>query len=125
MLKKCTKCSLDKEIVDFSKKKASKDGFAPQCKECTRNYTKKHYNQNKDYYVDKASKQNFKVKEWLRSLKEKPCTDCNIQYPYYVMQFDHLFNKSLLCLHVLINLGKLKYLMKYKNVKLFAQIVMQ
>lgn len=25
-----------------------------------------------------------------REAKAKPCTDCGIQYPYYVMQFDHL-----------------------------------
>lgn len=25
-----------------------------------------------------------------RGLKEKPCADCGVQYPYYVMQFDHL-----------------------------------
>lgn len=25
----------------------------------------------------------------LRELKDRPCTDCGIQYPPYVMQFDH------------------------------------
>lgn len=26
----------------------------------------------------------------LRKLKDSPCTDCNVKYPYYVMQFDHV-----------------------------------
>lgn len=26
----------------------------------------------------------------IRAAKEVPCADCGIQYPYYVMQFDHL-----------------------------------
>lgn len=26
----------------------------------------------------------------LRSLKDGPCVDCGIRYPYYVMQFDHV-----------------------------------
>jgi hypothetical protein len=26
----------------------------------------------------------------VRAAKDKPCTDCGIQYPYYVMEFDHL-----------------------------------
>ena len=26
----------------------------------------------------------------IRSAKDKPCTDCGVQYPYYVMQFDHV-----------------------------------
>ena len=28
--------------------------------------------------------------EYIREQKNKPCTDCGIQYPYYVMQFDHV-----------------------------------
>lgn len=26
----------------------------------------------------------------VRAAKGKPCADCQVQYPYYVMQFDHL-----------------------------------
>ncbi|MDQ3918195.1 MAG: hypothetical protein M3348_06925 [Acidobacteriota bacterium] len=25
----------------------------------------------------------------IRSAKSRPCADCGIQYPYYVMDFDH------------------------------------
>lgn len=31
-----------------------------------------------------------KMRAYLISQKNKPCTDCKIQYPYYVMHFDHL-----------------------------------
>ena len=27
--------------------------------------------------------------ELIRAAKNKPCADCGIYYPYYVMQFDH------------------------------------
>ena len=27
---------------------------------------------------------------WLWSFKRRPCTDCKVQYPPYVMHFDHL-----------------------------------
>lgn len=30
------------------------------------------------------------IKDIVRSHKEKPCVDCGIQYPFYVMQFDHV-----------------------------------
>ncbi|HEX8173967.1 MAG TPA: hypothetical protein VF543_02485 [Pyrinomonadaceae bacterium] len=30
-----------------------------------------------------------KRREYLRLMKSRPCTDCGIQYPYYVMDFDH------------------------------------
>lgn len=29
----------------------------------------------------------------VREAKDKPCTDCKIRYPYYIMQFDHLSDK--------------------------------
>lgn len=33
-------------------------------------------------------------KKVVNSAKEKPCADCGIQYPYYVMQFDHVTGKK-------------------------------
>lgn len=38
-------------------------------------------------------KRNIK-KEWYFSLKEKPCADCTVSYPYYVMDFDHKEEKQ-------------------------------
>lgn len=26
----------------------------------------------------------------IRAAKDKPCMDCGVAYPYYVMQFDHV-----------------------------------
>lgn len=31
----------------------------------------------------------------IREAKTRPCADCGIQYPYYVMQFDHVDGKEL------------------------------
>jgi hypothetical protein len=28
-------------------------------------------------------------RDFIRSLKDKPCTDCGIKYPFYIMEFDH------------------------------------
>ena len=43
------------------------------------------------------SKNSDKVRAWrrrqrkfLQKYKERPCMDCGMQYPYYVMQFDHV-----------------------------------
>jgi hypothetical protein len=33
-----------------------------------------------------------KRREFLNSLKDKPCTDCGVKYPPYVMQWDHISN---------------------------------
>lgn len=31
----------------------------------------------------------------IRELKSKPCTDCGVVYPYYVMEFDHVRGEKL------------------------------
>lgn len=33
-------------------------------------------------------------KELIRAAKSRPCADCGIQYPYWVMQFHHKKDKS-------------------------------
>jgi 5-methylcytosine-specific restriction endonuclease McrA len=30
----------------------------------------------------------------IQEKKDRPCSDCGIKYPYYVMQFDHLNDKK-------------------------------
>ena len=31
----------------------------------------------------------YKKKEYLKELKKRPCADCGLSFPYYVMDFDH------------------------------------
>ena len=34
------------------------------------------------------------IRQWLNEYKEShPCTDCNVNYPAYVMDFDHTRDK--------------------------------
>lgn len=45
---------------------------------------------NPDKHRAIGLRRHAKAREFVASLKDKPCTDCGIKYPYYVMQFDHL-----------------------------------
>src|SRR5690349_21757011 len=56
--------------------------------------TAKHYANNKEYYAERNRKRRLQFQEAIRSAKDRPCTDCEKMYPYYVMQFDHLKDKS-------------------------------
>lgn len=58
-------------------------------------YTRKHYQENKQYYADKRARQVAKVNEWVRQYKsENPCTDCGQKFHYCQMDFDHLEDKE-------------------------------
>ena len=54
----------------------------------------RHYLKNKQHYIDRAKKSKQVMREYVRSFKQKPCEDCGTEYPYYVMQFDHVLEKD-------------------------------
>jgi hypothetical protein len=47
-MKTCTKCKMEKELFEFSKKAGGKDGLQRQCKQCAASYLKKYYFENKE-----------------------------------------------------------------------------
>src|ERR1700721_1923990 len=45
----------------------------------------------RQYRLKQVRARSQRIRGIFQSIKENtPCTDCGIQYPYYVMQFDHL-----------------------------------
>ena len=86
MRRKCSKCTKQKPIGDFSNKGKRKQYY---CKNCQKAYVKKHYLKNKGEYIKKARAYEAKMREVFNALKNKPCMDCGIAYPSYVMDFDH------------------------------------
>lgn len=54
----------------------------------------RYYAANREKYLESFKELRAKRKATIRSLKERPCADCNEEYPYYVMQFDHISDKS-------------------------------
>jgi len=67
------------------------------CKICHREYGKRHYDANKQYYIDKAKKRNASMLEANRNyvyqyLLSHPCAICG-ETDIVVLQFDHLGDK--------------------------------
>lgn len=50
---------------------------------------KRYYDKNVQLYIDKNTRRKRELAEFVISLKQKPCMDCGIKYPHYVMDFDH------------------------------------
>ncbi len=55
---------------------------------------KRYYLRNKELYKDKNVRRRKELIGFVISLKQKPCMDCGIQYPHYVMDFDHRDRKT-------------------------------
>jgi recombinational DNA repair protein (RecF pathway) len=84
--KQCTNCGETKPISEFPRRGS---GYQSHCKECSRAYIRKHYQSNKQYYLDKNKRKLERILVLVREAKSKPCADCGQSYPYYVMDFDH------------------------------------
>lgn len=98
-LKKCTDCSRKLQRYQFSSNKSKKDGLNYRCKECQRAYFKDYYSKNKKKHIERVRKntrsRRKRLQEFVRNLKNKPCTDCGNKYHHYAMDFDHIdSNKS-------------------------------
>lgn len=62
-------------------------------------YSQKYYQDNMEHLKARTLLSNRKIRnrnrEFLKEIKEKsPCMDCGEFYPYYVMHFDHIFEKN-------------------------------
>jgi len=60
-VKKCTDCNVSKSIDQFWPRKASKDKFTPNCKECRNARKRKAREQQKGYYARKKLRYKIKV----------------------------------------------------------------
>lgn len=52
-------------------------------------YRDKHYQQNKQQYLDRNQRNRKARRDYILAEKSKPCADCGGSFPYYVMDFDH------------------------------------
>lgn len=88
-LKQCPRCGVVKPVSEYNSNKKYSDNLNPWCKSCKKQWSAEHYVANKE----KRSKQIRDRKQINRDIidaaKNKPCADCGIQYPSYVMDLDH------------------------------------
>lgn len=52
-------------------------------------YNKTYYDKNRSVFAERKRRYRQEAQALLRTMKDVPCADCGIQYPPYVMDFDH------------------------------------
>lgn len=87
--KVCSKCQTVKSITEFNFRDSSRGKYHSYCKECGKSLTRSHYKRNKRLYLDRNNNAYEKHRKIVRQVKSRPCADCGVQYPFYVMDFDH------------------------------------
>ena len=87
--KVCSKCGVNKPIAEYNFRHRAARIRHSYCKECGKRFTHSHYKRNKRQYLDRNARAYAKRVAFVRQMKSRPCADCGVQYPYYVMDFDH------------------------------------
>ena len=88
-MKTCTRCQTEKPDSAFFIKNKKTGLRRHHCQTCQRLY-------QTEWHAKNRKKHNAQIRiageariDWVRSLKEKPCTDCKKVYHYCAMDFDH------------------------------------
>lgn len=63
------------------------------CSGCHNEYQKNYYKQHPASINKSAYARKEKIRLLIIEKKDVPCADCEIKYPYYVMDFDHKKDK--------------------------------
>lgn len=53
-------------------------------------YMRDYRKKNRKVFLNKEARLRAEWRELKNELKSTPCVDCGIQYPSYIMQFDHV-----------------------------------
>ena len=87
--KVCCRCRVLKPLEEFNFRNRSAGIRHRYCRDCGKKFTRSHYQRNKRQYVERTLRSHARRRAYLHQIKSRPCADCGVQYPYYVMDFDH------------------------------------
>lgn len=79
----CSKCKINPARVSGSRP-------CSYCDDCNRAYGRQNYQDNKERYFAQAKLRDKQLDALINKHKAVPCADCGVEYPPYVMDFDHL-----------------------------------
>ena len=58
------------------------------------NKSQRHYQKYRQTYLDRFKRRRDECRNFLNEIKSQPCADCGVQYPPYVMDFDHVYGEK-------------------------------
>lgn len=94
-MRRCIDCKDEKMFSEFHFRNKSKGQYQSVCKECKKKRHAKNYQDNQIAWKKRIKERRSEVRKYIQDVKEaSPCCDCQKFYPYYVMDFDHLDNKT-------------------------------
>jgi len=89
----CTGCSRSLPEDNFDLKDRMTGRRRARCRDCVREYSRRHYEANREEYIDRAKESNralvARKRALVEALRSRPCADCGQTFPSCAMEFDH------------------------------------
>ena len=63
------------------------------------------YRANRERVFQRKSEKKARLRALVQQAKQRPCADCGVEYPYYVMDFDHVEGEKAMIVSDLVNFG--------------------
>jgi formate-dependent nitrite reductase cytochrome c552 subunit len=78
-VKTCSKCKQNPRL-----------SYNRYCRDCHNQRQKEYYKKNPRSTNESHQRRKALIRDMVIEAKRKPCADCHKEYPYYVMDFDHV-----------------------------------
>ncbi len=93
-MKKCSKCGLEKENIEFSDHHRLKDQLKSWCKICIRTKNKTNYQNNPEKYLSRAKENRIEKRKWYNEVKSTlKCEKCGENH-ISTLDFHHIDPKK-------------------------------
>lgn len=108
-MKTCSLCKTSKQLTEFNRNKAKKDGFQSKCRECSAKHGRGYYEANRERMCQQIQERKkevvadnrFKLFEYLRA---HSCVDCGEADPV-VLDLDHVRGEKYGCVTTMVRAG--------------------
>lgn len=89
-MKTCTRCKVEKELTEFTKRSAAKDGLNMACRDCCRIQSNNSYQRNVQHYVNKSRERTrLRYERFIVWKKSLACLSCG-EADYICLDFHHV-----------------------------------
>lgn len=97
--KRCVLCAQVKPLAEFPLRNKTRSARHGHCKQCKAVYQRSWYQRNRERHIRNVMLRRDRQRRLLQRLvadaKARPCADCSVRYPPYVMDFDHVHGEKL------------------------------
>lgn len=105
LVKRCTRCKVEKPVGEFHCRARAKDGLQPSCKACAHDAMVAWYQQNSEHHRANRQARKERIRtEFRTAMVGLRCIDCGEDDPC-VLEFDHVRGQKTCAVSVMVGSG--------------------